>query len=98
LEKVLGPALLRIAARFLTQEKRARGGALDPVAHFHLSNGAKIERLNWAADLSPRGLAQSEGIMVNYRYDSRKIEGNHEAYKGRGKISTAAAVRSLLKG
>jgi malonyl-CoA decarboxylase len=98
LEKVLGPALLRIAARFLTQEKRARGGALDPVAHFHLSNGAKIERLNWAADLSPRGLAQSEGIMVNYRYDSRKIEGNHEAYKGRGKISTASAVRSLLKG
>jgi hypothetical protein len=36
--------------------------------------------------------------MVNYRYDSRKIEGNHEAYKGRGKISTASAVRSLLKG
>jgi malonyl-CoA decarboxylase len=98
LEKVLKPPLLRMAARYLTEEKRARGGALDPVAHFHLTNGAKIERLNWAADLSPRGLAQSQGIMVNYRYDSKKIEGNHEAYKGNGEISTASAVRSLLKG
>jgi malonyl-CoA decarboxylase len=98
LEKALRPVLLRVAAHYLTEEKRARGGALDPVAHFHLSNGAKIERLNWAADVSPRGLSQSDGIMVNYLYDSRKIEGNHEAYSGRGEIAISSSVRGALKG
>jgi malonyl-CoA decarboxylase len=68
------------------------------VAHFHLSNGARVESLNWGADTSVRGLSRSGGIMVNYLYDSRMIEENHEAYKGKGEVSTSSSVRSLLKG
>jgi malonyl-CoA decarboxylase len=77
-EKILRPVLLRLAAQYLTEAKRSSGGALDPVAHFHLSNGARLERLNWAADFSEKGLTQSAGIMANYLYDARKIESNHE--------------------
>jgi malonyl-CoA decarboxylase len=98
MERTVRPVLLRLAARYLTQEKRARGGALDPVAHFHLSNGARVERLNWAADTSGRGSDQSAGIMANYLYDARKIEENHEAYRGAGKVVSSGSVRSLLKG
>ena len=97
LEKAVKPVLLRLAARYLTGERRAGGGALDPVAHFHLSSGARVERLNWAADTSRRGLAQSTGIMVNYLYNSRKIEENHEAYKGKGQIATSPSIRGLLR-
>ncbi|MEE8545092.1 MAG: malonyl-CoA decarboxylase family protein, partial [Alphaproteobacteria bacterium] len=68
------------------------------VAHFHLTNGARIERINWLADRSEKGLDQSAGIMVNYRYRLQDIEANHEAYRGEGRIVASAAVRSLLKG
>ena len=97
LEGAVRPVFLRLAARYLKEAKRPGGGALDPVAHFHLSNGARIQNLNWAGDTSRRGLEQSGGIMVNYLYDSRKIEGNHEAYKGRGEVSISASIRGLLK-
>jgi malonyl-CoA decarboxylase len=65
------------------------------VAHFHLSNGARIERLNWRADLSPKGLRQSSGMMVNYLYRLDRIESNHEAYTGEGKVAASSAMRSL---
>ena len=97
-EKSVKPVFLRLAARYLALERRKDGRALDPVAHFHLSNGARVERLNWAADTSSRGLAQSNGIMVNYLYDSRKIEANHEAYRGKGEVVSSPSVRALLKG
>ncbi len=96
-ETLLRPVLLRLAARYLLQASRPGGGALDPVAHFHLSNGAKVERLNWLGDASPRGMAQSAGIMVNYLYDIRKVEENHEAYRGRGRVTASSSVRGLLK-
>jgi malonyl-CoA decarboxylase len=54
--------------------------------------------LNWAADFSEKGLTQSAGIMANYLYDARKIESNHEAYRGRGRVAISPAVRALLKG
>jgi len=60
--------LSRLCARYLTQERGRGNRALDPVAHFHLSNGARVERLNWQADLSPKGKRQSAGMMVNYLY------------------------------
>ncbi|KAJ6925403.1 malonyl-CoA decarboxylase [Populus alba x Populus x berolinensis] len=63
----LNPPLMRLCARYLLQEKK-RGKALDSVANFHLQNGAMVERLNWMADRSERGLRQSGGIMVNYVY------------------------------
>jgi malonyl-CoA decarboxylase len=98
LEKAVKPTLLRLGARYLTAEKKAAGGALDPVAHFHLNNGAQVERLNWAADNSGKGMGQSAGMMVNYLYDSRRIENNHEAYKASGEVAVSSSLKSLLKG
>ncbi|KAF7811203.1 malonyl-CoA decarboxylase, mitochondrial-like isoform X1 [Senna tora] len=64
---VLKPPLMRLCTRYLLQEKK-RGKALDSVANFHLQNGAMMERINWMADQSEKGLSQSGGIMVNYVY------------------------------
>ncbi len=89
--------LRRLAARYLVTEK-ANGAPLDPVARFHLANGARIERINWLADISANGLRQSAGLMVNYRYKLSEIEDNHEAYSSQGRIATSAAVRALLAG
>jgi len=89
------PGLLRLGARYLVTAKRGKQ-ASDRVAHFHLSNGARIEQINWAADLSEKGLQQSAGLMVNYLYKLPDIEKNHEAYSGHGEITTSSAVRKLL--
>ncbi len=97
LAKALAPPLTRLCARYLAREKRESGTALDRVAHFHLSNGARMERLNWLADTSARGLAQSAGMMINYLYDIDDIAGNHEAYTGAGEIPASSRFRALLK-
>jgi malonyl-CoA decarboxylase len=89
--------LMRLVARYLISEKRADGKALDPVAHFHLSNGARVEQLDWLADTSAKGLAQSCGVMVNYLYRMAEIEANHEQYTGEGKIAAASAIKGLAK-
>ncbi len=89
-----GP-LLKLCARYLTSAKKGRQ-ALDRVAHFHLANGARIEQINWAADLSDKGLHQSAGMMVNYLYKLPDIEKNHESYSGSGGIAASSAVRKLL--
>ncbi len=90
----LKPILLRLAAGFL-QATDERGRARDRVAHFHLSNGARLERLNWLGDTSGNGMVQSAGIMVNYLYRLADIEKNHEAYRGNGRIVAAPAVKKL---
>ena len=97
ISEALEAPLLRLSAAYLTKEKRGEVFAADPVAHFHLSNGARIERLNWLADTSGNGVRQSYGIMVNYLYKLNEIESNHESYKGDGKIKTSSAVRGLVK-
>ena len=97
LAKALKPVLSRLCAGYLAKEKREGGVAYDRVAHFHLSNGARIERLNWLADTSENGLRQSSGMMVNYLYKLNDIEANHEAYRGEGKVMTSSAIRALLK-
>jgi malonyl-CoA decarboxylase len=89
--------LLRLAARYLVNEKTPRGRALDGVAHFHLSNGARLERINWLGDLSPKGLQQSAGLMINYLYRLQDIEENHEAYTGEGRVTASQSVLRLLK-
>jgi len=89
--------LLRLCARYLLQERARSGRALDPVAQFHLSNGARVERLNWLGDVSPKGLQQSAGIMVNYLYRLADIEANHEAYRGIGRVAASSAVRNLIR-
>jgi len=95
---ILREPLLRLGARYLLQAHAPSGRALDPVAHFHLSNGARVERLNWLGDVSPKGLAQSAGIMVNYLYRLGDIEANHEAYRDEGRVAASSAVRSLARG
>ena len=96
--KLLEPVLVRLCARWIALEGGRDGRrAADPVAHFHLSNGARIERVNWRADTSDKGMRESAGLMVNYLYDPAFIEDNHEAYVGEGKRPMAAAVRRLLK-
>lgn len=93
----LKPALMNLCARYLIEEKR-NGRPLDPVARFHLGNGASVERLNWAADLSDKGIEQSTGMMVNYLYDSEQIVRNHEAYVRDGIVAASSAATKLAKG
>ncbi len=88
--------LLKLCARYLIKEKR-NGEPLDPVARFHLGNGARIEQINWLGDTSPKGLNQAAGMMVNYVYRPKQIEKNHEAYVGRGAVAASARVRALAK-
>jgi malonyl-CoA decarboxylase len=97
LRKTAEPVLVRLCARYLLtagKDKRAQ----DPVAHFHLSNGARIERLNVAADTSDKGAKESATLMVNYLYDPAKIEDWHEDYAGEGKRNASTAVRKLARG
>lgn len=91
-------ALATLAAQYLVEARSPRGGPVDPVARFHLGNGAQLERINVAADLSPRGLASSWGVMVNYLYDLRKIEVNHEAFANDGTVVCSPEVRRLAEG
>ena len=96
IEAEVRDALVRLCTHYLLNVKPRDGLAKDPVARFHLGNGASLHRLNWGADLSVRGKEQSAGIMVNYLYDLDKIEVNHDAYFDQGEISAARAVTKLL--
>jgi malonyl-CoA decarboxylase len=95
--EAMRPPLMRLCARFLLTEKGVQGRALDLVEHFHLTNGARVERLNWLADLSPKGLQQSAGIMVNYLYRLAEVEGNHEAYTGEARVAASSTVKALAR-
>jgi malonyl-CoA decarboxylase len=86
--------LMQWAARYLGSEWQD-GKPLDPVARFHLGNGARVERLNWAADPSAKGFKQSYGMMVNYLYDLKKLDKNRAALE-LGKIPIAPAIKDLL--
>lgn len=86
--------LLKLCTYYLL---KANGGACDPVAHFHLSNGASIKQLNWMADTSEKGIKKSAGIMVNYLYELSKIDKNHENYILNKVISCSKEVSSILK-
>ena len=97
LAAALREPLLRLCARYLLRERAPSGRALDPVAHFHLSNGARVEQLNWQADVSAKGLQQSAGIMVNYLYRLADIEANHEAYRGEGRVAASGSLRALAR-
>jgi malonyl-CoA decarboxylase len=96
INKALRPILTRMAARFLTGTDE-KGRALDRVAHFHLGNGAIVERLNWLADTSANGLKQSYAMMVNYRYRLSEVDANHEAYSA-GKVVASREVRAQARG
>ncbi len=95
--RLLDPILQRLAARYLLVEGTGRR-ALDQVAHFHLSNGARVERINFLADTSEKGMRESAGLMVNYLYDPARIDQNHEDYAGEGKRNAPTSVRRLARG
>lgn len=89
----------RFAARYLTKAKRqGKGTAFDPVAHFHLGNGAILHKVHAEADLSETGLANSWGVMVNYLYDEARIEEQHQSYATNQVIATSSEVRGLATG
>ncbi len=88
--------LLPLAAYYFLEAKGARGHPVDPVARFHLGNGAQLERLNFLGDRSEKGMQQSHGLMVNYLYALDKIETNHEAYAEKGQIAASSSVRKML--
>ncbi|WP_035964805.1 malonyl-CoA decarboxylase, partial [Bradyrhizobium sp. YR681] len=97
LSERLRPVLLRSCALYLTQPAAA-GHRIDPVARFHLGNGARLERINWLGNTAPRAIEESFGIMVNYLYDHDSIEDNHEAFARDGQIVRSSAVEALLGG
>jgi malonyl-CoA decarboxylase len=86
-----------LAAYYFLKARTAKGRLIDSVARFHLGNGARLERIDWLGDLSPKGLRESAGIMVNYLYRLEDIERNHEAYANRDEIAASSAVKKLLK-
>ncbi|MGH0118092.1 UNVERIFIED_CONTAM: hypothetical protein FKN15_043592 [Acipenser sinensis] len=95
LVKALEPVLMRLCPWYLYGEKH-RGYALNPVANFHLQNGATMWRLNWQADTSPRGLSASCGMMVNYRYFLQDTSANSSRYLKTKEIEASDQIRNLV--
>lgn len=94
-EAALRLPLLRLSAEYLTRANTGIG-IIDPVARFHLGNGARLERINWLGNTAPRGMEESFGVMVNYLYDPESIEANHEAFTRSGTVARSAAVEAML--
>ncbi len=88
------PILMRLAAIYLVDTRRG-DRALDPVAHFHLSNGARVEQLNWRANPGQAGWERGLGMMVNYRYTLDKIEANHDRYVGEAVVERSPEVDKI---
>jgi malonyl-CoA decarboxylase len=92
----LRTALEPLAAYYFLKARRDDGRVIDPVARFHLGNGARLERINWMGDLSRKGVAESYGLMVNYLYDLAEIERNHEAYANERAVVASSSVKRAL--
>lgn len=90
-------AIMKLAAAYLSSTKPGTSRANDPVANFHLSNGAQLARLNWMADTSDKGLKQSAGLMVNYLYELPKIVQRSNQYTSQGIISQSSNIKKLLR-
>jgi malonyl-CoA decarboxylase len=94
---LLREPVIKAAATYFLLARSRTGSPIDPVARFHLGNGARLERINWPGDLSERGLQQSFGLMVNYLYDLGDIEKNHEAYAESRTVIAANAIKKLAR-
>jgi malonyl-CoA decarboxylase len=95
--EALQRALVPLAAHYFLHARTSAGRIVDPVARFHLGNGARLERLNMFGDLSEAALRQSHGLMVNYLYDLDHIEENHEAFANKNEVVASSAVRKLAR-
>ena len=93
----MNPVLMAAAAHYFLAAKNIHGRPIDAVARFHLGNGARLERINWLANTSPKGMKEAHGLMVNYRYELRDIERNHELFANAGTVAASKPVRGLLK-
>ena len=82
-----------LAAFYFLKARSAKGRVIDSVARFHLGNGARLERIDWLGDLSPKGMRESAGIMVNYLYRLDVIEENHEAFANDGEDVASNVVK-----
>ena len=96
-ENINEDALLKEALIYLMDSKREDGFPKDPVAKFHLGNGAILERVNLNSDLSAKGIEQSKGVMVNYLYDLDALEQNHELFFTTKKVQQSGTITSLRK-
>ena len=96
-EETLKAAIRPLAARYLVEEKNRHGLPLNPVARFHLGNGAELHRINWLGDISDKGFKQAAGLMVNYLYVLDDIERNHENYTAKGTVACSNEVRDLAR-
>ena len=90
-----GETLRALAAHYLAEAKRPDGMPLDPVARFHLGNGAQLHDVHLNADTSPNGIRQSYGVMVNYHYDLKKVAENHERFATSQVVAMSSSIRSL---
>jgi malonyl-CoA decarboxylase len=90
-------AMMALAAHYFLLAKGFDGRPVDPVSRFHLGNGARLERINFLADTSQKSMREAYGLMVNYRYEPKEIERNHEAYANEGIVAASRTVRGLLK-
>lgn len=94
--EALRPALEKLAARYFTEAKSRSGAPFDPVARFHLGNGAAAWRVNWPADLAAGAVGSAHGLMINYLYDPAAIETQHEAFMRDGTVAIGAPLAEVL--
>ena len=87
----------QLTAWYLLNVKNAKGLPSDPVARFHLGNGAALARINWPGDLSPQGRSNAFGAMVNYEYRLEKIEQNHEGFANHATVAASVPVQRLAR-
>jgi malonyl-CoA decarboxylase len=95
--ELLRDPVMRAAAFYFLRARDKRGLPVDPVARFHLGNGARLERINWLADTSDKAMARSHGLMVNYLYELDDIEKNHEAFAEGRTVVASNTVQRLLR-
>ena len=95
--EALRDPMMRAASYYYLRARSKRGVPVDPVARFHLGNGARLERIDWLADVSEKGIAQSYGLMVNYLYDLDDIEKNHEAFAEQRTVVASSTVQRMLR-
>lgn len=95
--QALKASVLALAADYFLRAKGKDNKPVDPVARFHLGNGARLESINWLGDTSDKAIRDAHGLMVNYRYELKDIEKNHESYANDGPVACSRAVKSLLR-
>lgn len=93
LDKNAQASLIAATAHFLSNEKAKDSKPIDPVCRFHIGNGARLERLNWAARMDNIGFESSYAIMANYKYIIDDIEKNHEAFESENTVTLAPSVK-----